>query len=172
MEPSNDIQPVPSKVAVAGHPVHPMIVPFPVALLVLVAVTDVIHLATGDEAFWALASYYLLWAGLATAALAAVVGLIDFVAIPRARAYRAGWLHFGANVTIVVLAAINLALRVDHLTAHITPAGIVLSLATAAMLGVSGWYGGELAYRYRIGVMDESALRARRLRRVERGAAA
>jgi uncharacterized membrane protein len=146
-----DVDPIPSKAAIAGHPIHPILIPFPVAFLALVVVTDLVF-AAGKGPFWALASYYLIWAGVVTGGVAAVFGMIDFVAIRRVRERRAGWIHLGANLTLIALAVINGIVRMDDLTAHIVPAALTLSIATAVVLGISGWYGGELAYRHKIGV--------------------
>jgi uncharacterized membrane protein len=154
MATTDDLTPVPSKAAIFGHPIHPMLIPFPVALLSLVPISDIVY-AARDSVFFAQASYYMLWAGLATAALAGVFGLIDFVSIPRARAYKAGWFHLGANAVVVALVLVNALLRVDQRLDAVVPAGLILSLVSAGVLLFSGWYGGELAYRYKIGVMAE-----------------
>jgi uncharacterized membrane protein len=149
-------EPCPSKAAIAGHPIHPMLIPFPIALLALVPITDIAFAAAGDP-FWARASQYMLWAGLATGALAALVGMIDFVGIKRAREHRQGWAHVGANVAVMALAAVNAIIRIGDAAAAIVPSGLILSIVTMALLAVGGWYGGELAYRYKIGVVSHRA---------------
>jgi len=129
-------EPRPSKAAINGHPIHPMLIPFPIALLSLVPVTDVAYAASGDV-FWARASQYMLWAGLATAALAAVVGLVDFVGIRRVRAHRQGWAHMGAMLGVMALAAVNALLRMDDPAGAIVPSGLILSVvATSTILAV------------------------------------
>lgn len=62
---------------IAGHPLHPMLVPFPVAFLVATLVCDLIFWRTGNTA-WSTASLYLLGAALVFVALAGVAGLTDF----------------------------------------------------------------------------------------------
>ena len=146
---SND--PAPSKAAIAGHPIHPMLVPFPLALLSLVPVTDIVY-ATTDSVFWAWVSYYMLWGGIISAGLAGVVGLIDFIGVPRVRTLRAGWAHMLLNVTVVALTLVNLLLREANLYADIVPSGLILSIVAAGLLMVSGWFGGELTYRHQVGV--------------------
>lgn len=133
-----------------------MLIPFPIASLSVAPVTDIIHVA-GGSVFWADASYYLLWLGLASGALAALVGLVDFIAIRRARSHRQGWFHLGANVGVLALTAVNVLLRVDQPAAAILPAGLILSLVGLALLSVGGWYGGELAYRHEIGVVGHGS---------------
>ncbi|PRP93685.1 DUF2231 domain-containing protein [Enhygromyxa salina] len=144
--------PAPSKAAIAGHPIHPMLIPFPVALLSIVLVTDIVFAVT-ESTFWSSVSYYALWAGIVSAALAGVFGLIDFVGVPRARSVRAGWAHLLLNIAIVALATVNLILRGGDTIVHILPVGLTLSIVSTGLLLVSGWYGGELAYRHKIGVI-------------------
>ena len=70
-----------STAQIAGHPLHPMLIPFPVAFLVATLVCDLLFWNTGNSA-WSTASLYLLGAALVMAALAAVAGLTDFRSIP------------------------------------------------------------------------------------------
>jgi len=149
---ASTLEPAPSKAAIAGHPIHPMLIPFPVALLSLVPVTDIVFAAT-ESTFWSSVSYYLLWAGLISAGLAAIVGLVDFIGVPRVRSVRAGWAHLLLNVAIVALSVVNLLLRWGDTIGQIEPSGIILSLVATGLLLVSGWYGGELTYRHKVGVI-------------------
>jgi len=95
-----------STAQVAGHPIHPMLIPFPVAFLVATLVSDLIFLRTGNPG-WATASLWLLGAALVMAALAAAAGLIDFLGDDRIRDLSAAWHHMIGNVIAVVLALIN-----------------------------------------------------------------
>lgn len=140
-----------SSVHIAGHPVHPILIPFPIAFLLAAAATDIAFLATGDL-FWSRASFWLIAAGFLSGAVAAVPGVVDFLTIERARRHLAGWVHLVGNVAVLGAALVNWLLRVDRVEAFIEPWGLVLSLLTAAILGVTGWTGGELAYRHQIGV--------------------
>jgi uncharacterized membrane protein len=81
-----------STAAIKGHPIHPMLVPFPIAFLVGVLASDLIFAGTGD-AFWPRASIWLVGAGVVMGALAAIFGLIDFLTIERVRS-PTGWTHF------------------------------------------------------------------------------
>jgi uncharacterized membrane protein len=129
------------------------LVSFPIAFLTGALVTDLVYWIT-TEAFWAQASFWLIVAGLVMGLLAAVLGLVDFLTIERARAYLAGWIHAGGNVAAMVLTAVSLLLRLDDPAAAVLPWGLILSAVTAVLLGVTGWYGGELAYRHKVGVVD------------------
>ena len=142
---------VPSTAAIAGHPIHPMLIPFPIASFVGALVTDVIYLLTNDD-FWSRASMYLVGAGLITGAVAAVVGLIDFATKPRIRQLRIAWIHFGGNALVMVLALISLLRRRDDPSEAVAPIGLLLSIAISTILIVTGWLGGEMSYRHKIGV--------------------
>ncbi len=95
-----------STAQIAGHPIHPMLIPFPVAFLVATLVCDLIFWRTGNPA-WAGASLWLLGAALLMAALAAVAGLIDFFGDVRIRDLSAAWHHMLGNVVGVVLALVS-----------------------------------------------------------------
>jgi uncharacterized membrane protein len=152
---ANDFDAIPSRASIGGHPIHPMLVPFPIAFLVGALAVDIVFAATSDP-FWARAGFWLLAAGIVTAAVAAVVGLVDFLSIARVRTLNAAWMHFLGNGAAVLLSIWNLAHRWDDAAAGAIGLGIVLSAVVVAILLVTGWLGGELAYRYRIGVMSET----------------
>lgn len=144
--------PTPSTAAIAGHPVHPMIIPFPIAFLIGVPIADVVFAVT-QTAFWAEASFWLLVAGLVMGGVAALAGLIDFLTLKTVRRHRVGWWHLLANSGALALALVNLFVRIGDRAAAVLPSGLILSLVTAGLIVVGGWYGGELSYRHRIGVM-------------------
>jgi uncharacterized membrane protein len=152
---------MPSRAAIAGHPIHPMLVPFPVAMLALAPVADVVW-ALGGGVFWAQAAWWLLLGGLVTSAVAALAGAVDFATIKQARQHREGWYHLAANVGVIGLTVVNLLVRAGDREGAILPGGIILSLVTFGLLCMSGWYGGELAYRYEVGVVGDGATRRRR----------
>jgi uncharacterized membrane protein len=143
-----------SRVAIARHPIHPILVALPITFLVSVFVTDLVYWRTLDE-FWVHCSFWLLWAGIVTAVLAALTGMIDFFSVERVRAHSAGWIHAGLNTVVLVLSIINLWLRNDNLEAKTLPWGLVLSALVTLLLMVSGWYGGELIYRYKVAVFGD-----------------
>lgn len=143
---------VTSTVAIAGHPLHPLIVTFPIAFLVGLAATDLVYWWTKDF-FWARASFWLLAAGLASALVAALTGIMDFLKIERVRKRSAGWAHMLLNVSAIVLTTINLILRWGNTAGAILPVGLTISLLVATLLGLSGWYGAELVYRHKVAVI-------------------
>ncbi len=145
-----------SSAAVLHHPIHPMLIPFPIASLVGALVTDLAFWVTTNP-FWAQASFWLLAAGIVTGLVAAVPGMVDYFAIREVRRLPSAHVHAAGNITAVVLAGINLYLRWNDVAAGARGWGLLLSLVTVALLGVTGWLGGELSYRHRIGVIaDES----------------
>ena len=143
---------VPSTVAIAGHPLHPLSVIFPIAFLAGALGTDFGYWLTHDP-FWARASLWLLGAGLAGGVVAAIIGLSDFFRIERVRKRTAGWAHLYINITLLVLTAVNLFLRLRDPVEAILPVGLILSLLVGTLTSVSGWYGAELSYRHKIGVI-------------------
>jgi uncharacterized membrane protein len=141
-----------STAKIAGHPIHPMLIPFPIVCFIGVLVTDIVFLNNHVHG-WATASRYLLAVGLVMAALAAVAGLTDFMGDDRIRGASDAVKHMLANVTAVVIEIVNLFLRL-HDDAAIGNIGVYLSAIVVLILVYSGWKGGDLVYRHGIGVRD------------------
>jgi uncharacterized membrane protein len=135
------------------HPIHPMLVPFPIALLVATFACDIVFWASGNP-FWANVAIWALGAGVATGAVAAVAGLADFLGNARIRALRDAWHHFIGNAAVLVLAFANLYIRWSAITvdANVLPWGIALSAVVTGLLLYTGWKGGEMVYRHLVGV--------------------
>ncbi|WFT79135.1 DUF2231 domain-containing protein [Methylobacterium sp. CB376] len=149
---ANPTRGLPSTAAIVGHPVHPMMIPFPIAFLTSALLTDIAARATRDP-FWARASKLLLGAGIASGVAAGAVGAIDYLTIRRARQKPAGRLHAYGNAAALALAAANLARRSGRDRDQAGDAtDVALSGATAALLGITGWAGAELSYRHMVGV--------------------
>jgi uncharacterized membrane protein len=143
---------LPSTAAVMGHPIHPMLIPFPITFLTAALATDVAARVTEDP-FWSRTSRWMLGAGLVTGLVAGAVGAIDYFTIRRAREKSVGKLHAYGNPLALGLAAANLAVRQRRQAGAMPGAAeIGLSTATAAVLGVTGWAGAELSYRHMVGV--------------------
>lgn len=144
-----------STARIAGHPIHPMLVMFPIVLFIGTLVADIVFV-TGHDPMWAIASRYLLGIGIVMAALAAVAGLTDFVGDDRIRHASDALKHMLANVTAVVLEIINFFVRL-HSDAAIRGIGLILSAVVVLILAYSGWKGGDLVYRHGIGVDDSAS---------------
>lgn len=145
-----------SSVQIAGHPIHPAIVLFPIAFLVGAAGTDIGYWLTRDP-FWARASVWLIGVGFAAGILAAITGFSEFFKVKRVRERSAGWLHMGGNVAVMVLSLINLVLRQGNPAEPIVYTGLAISVVVATLLGITGWYGGELSFRHKIGVIGPTS---------------
>jgi len=146
---------VKSTASIAGHPIHPMLVTLPIGFLVAALLSDIGYLIN-HSAFWAEASRWLILGGIITGVLAALFGLIDFLTIAYVRSRTAAWVHFLGNAAAIVLSIINLIIRPSGATADVPSAGVILSLIVVLIFLVTGWLGGELSYRYRVGVMPRT----------------
>ena len=143
-----------STASIAGHPIHPMLIPFPIAFFVATFVCDLIYWRTGNPG-WVTATLWLLGAGLIMAALAALIGLIDVLGEPRIQALRDAWYHAGGNVLAVLIELYNWYSRYNSGEAAVLPTGLVLSLIVVGILLFTGWKGWEMVYRHHVGVSDE-----------------
>ena len=138
-----------------GHPIHQMLIVFPLGLLATAVIFDLIRIVT-DNARWGEIAYWLVVAGIIGGLAAAPFGFIDWFAIPGGtRAKRIGLLHGAGNLIVVLLFAGSWLLRRDNPMAPETLA-IILSFAGAGLALITGWLGGELVDRLAIGV-DEGA---------------
>jgi uncharacterized membrane protein len=140
---------------IAGHPIHPMLIPFPVAFLVATLASDVIFWKTGNTS-WSTASVYLLGAALIMAALAAVAGLTDFLGDQRIRDLSAAWHHTIGNVVVVVLSLWNWYRRYTAGDDAVLPTGLAISAAVILLLLYTGWRGWEMVYKHRVAVSEQA----------------
>jgi uncharacterized membrane protein len=146
-----------SKVRIQGHPVHPMLIAFPVAMYVATAVALIVFAATKD-AFWFRAGYWTNLAGVVMAGVAAVPGLIDLVSLPaRTRARRTGYIHAALNVAALALFIVSVVLLGRSLYDRSAPsfafaAPLVLSLVGCAITVAAGWFGWKMVQTHHVGV--------------------
>jgi uncharacterized membrane protein len=136
--------------SVKGHPIHPMLVVFPVGLWAFSLIADLIHYWGLGSSTWTIVAYYTMVGGLIGALVAAIPGLVDLMAIRDPKARRIGIAHMVINLTVVGLYVGNLFLRSSD--SYNVIHGIALSVAGVALLCVSGWLGGELVYIYGVAV--------------------
>lgn len=148
-----------SKARLFGHPVHQMLVVFPLGLLGGAALFDVLSRLMDSEQM-ALVAFYLIGAGVLSGLLAAPFGTIDWLAIPQGtRAKRIGALHAVGNVVVLLLFAASWWLRRDAPAAPLALAQ-VLSIGAAALSLVTAWLGGELVDRLGVGISNNAHLDA------------
>jgi uncharacterized membrane protein len=144
-----------SKMKVAGHGLHPILIVFPLGLFSTAVLFDLIRIVHGGAGLGE-AAFYDIAVGIVMGLVAAVAGLVDWLGIPSGTRARAiGLWHGAGNVVIVVVFAISWIIRVQDPG---SPAVIafVLSLAGALLALATGWLGGELVQRLGVGV-DEGA---------------
>jgi uncharacterized membrane protein len=148
-----------SKAKLLGHPIHQMLVVLPLGVLAMSLVFDLIA-RFADKPVLHEAAFPMIAAGIIAGLIAAVFGLIDFLAIPSGtRAKRVGALHGAGNVVVVAIFAASWWLRRGD-PAHPATLAIVLSAAAAGLACVTGWLGGELVDRLGVGVDDGAHLDA------------
>jgi uncharacterized membrane protein len=136
--------------SIAGHPIHPMLVPLPIGLWVFSLVCDLIRVFGGTDPAWSTVALYCIGGGIVGALLAAVAGLIDLLSLPVGVMRRTALIHMSINLVVVVLYVINLWMRAATPDKLGTP--FVLSLIAIGLLVVSGWFGGKMVYELGVAV--------------------
>jgi len=142
-----------STARIAGHPIHPMLVPFPIVCFTGALLTDIAYARTADI-MWSNFSAWLLAAGIIMGVLAAVAGLVDFIGSRRVRAQRPAWPHLLGNVVVLGLALWNNFVHSHDAWTSVMPTGLILSALTVAVMLVTAWLGGSLVYRHGVGVAE------------------
>lgn len=158
-----------SRAKLLGHPIHQMLIVFPLGLLAMAVIFDLLAIVFANG-YWSEIGYWMIAAGVVTGLLAAPFGLIDWYAIPSGtRAKRIGAVHGVGNVIVVAMFGLSWLMRSD---APRTPDVLALALSFAAgvLALFTGWLGGELVDRLAVGVDDgahvdaPSSLTSRRAR--------
>jgi uncharacterized membrane protein len=149
-----------SRLKVAGHAVHPMIIPVPLGMFIGTLVFDLLYLMT-DDAQYATVSFFMAATAVVGGLLAIATGAVDYGAIPKGtRAKRVATVHAIGNDVVVALFAISWLLRLgpdDHIPSALA---LTLTFAGAALSFLTGWLGGELVERLGVGVDEDAHLDA------------
>lgn len=141
-----------SRVKLFGHPVHPMLIVFPLGLLATAVIFDILFLIFNNRLL-PTASYYMIAAGVLGGLLAAIFGFIDWLALPsNSRAKNIGLWHGLGNVVIVLLFATSWFLRGNNVDFVPDTLALILSFAGVGLALFTAWIGGELVYRLGVGV--------------------
>lgn len=149
-----------NKARFAGHAIHPMLIVFPMGLLVTAVVFDVLFLIT-DVRDFAVSGAYTTAAGVVGGLLAALFGWVDWFAIPTGtRARRVGLLHGLGNGVVLALFAVSWLLRLDETTWQPTTLSLVLSVAGLVLSVLTGWLGAELVERLGVSVDEDAGVDA------------
>ena len=145
-------QPLRSTARISGHPIYPMLVPFPIACFIGALVTDIVYWRTA-EMMWSDISAWLLLIGLILGVLAAIAGLIDFLSNRLIRAQSPAWPHMLGNLLVLLLALFNTMVHTRDAWTSVVPTGLILSVLTVLILPVTGWLGWSMVYRHGVGVL-------------------
>jgi uncharacterized membrane protein len=133
------------------HPIHPMIIAFPIALWVFAFIAYLVHHGTNSTSWWIVAMYCTA-AGLIGGVGAAIPGFIDFLTLSPSRTRTVATWHLILNATILILLAVAFFMRLAGNTSS-TP--LILTIIGIVLLFVSGWLGGSLVYVHSVGVASE-----------------
>jgi uncharacterized membrane protein len=141
--------------SVAGHPIHPMIVPIAIGGFILSFAFDIVGFASGNDDPWAMIAYYMMLGGIVGALFAAVPGLIDLISLPSGQTKKIALTHMGINLTVVALYVVNAWMRSGNPESLKLPA--LLSFLALCLLVVSGWLGGKMVFEAGVGVDSSSS---------------
>jgi uncharacterized membrane protein len=142
-----------TRATVAKHPVHPMLIPFPIALWIFSLASDLISLFGFGGPVWKDIALYTMVGGIVGGLAAAIPGYIDYRSLSDPVIVRVAQMHMIINVGLTVLFTINAGLRIINGTEALLP--VFLSVLGVAALGVSGWLGGKLVYVQGVAVQPE-----------------
>lgn len=151
-------QPVSALAGPYGHPFHPILVTVPIGAWVASLAFDVASRTAGEEAVFAKGAFWLIGIGILGALAAAVFGLMDLLTIPKGtKAFRTGIMHMALNLTVVAIFAVSFLVRRGDIEdpGAVSVGLIAVSVVALAALGLSGWLGGKLTYRYGVRVVDD-----------------
>jgi uncharacterized membrane protein len=142
--------------SIFSHPIHPMLIVFPIGLWIFSLACDLVRVAGGSGDAWSTVAFYSMIGGFIGALCAAVPGFIDLLF------YKGGappvkkitLIHMTINLIAVVLYAINIGLRATNAASVGTDAStpVVLSIIGVALIFVSGWLGGQMVHVYGVSV--------------------
>lgn len=136
--------------SIAGHPIHPMLVPIAIGCFIFSFAADLICLVTGAREPWNLLAYYTMLGGIIGALAAAAPGLVDLLSLPSGPIKKTALTHMSINLAVVVIYVVNAWIRAGKPADLQLP--MILSAVTIVMLLVSGWLGGKMVYEAGVGV--------------------
>lgn len=144
-------QDISSSIAVAGHPIHAMLVHFPIAFVIATLGVDIFYWWNGDS-FWLEVGKWSAGAAFIFGVLAAVVGTLELLAVPGIRARVASWNHAIAAMVLLAIAGCNAGLRL-YWPDMVLPSGLMLSVLASLATAFAGWHGGKLVFDHGVGLL-------------------
>jgi uncharacterized membrane protein len=140
-----------SAVAVVGHPIHVMMVHFPIAFVIATLGVDVFYWWSGDS-FWVRVGLWSAGFAFWTAVAASIVGTAELLLVRGIRLLEASWSHAVAAMTLVAITGANWGDRLVR-PELILPHGLALSVLASVITGFAGWHGGKLVFDHGVGVL-------------------
>jgi len=140
--------------SIKKHPIHPMLIVFPIGLWVFSLVSDIIYRAGWGPPVWSDVAFYTLIGGIVGALIAAIPGLIDLMSLS-GRPKSLGIWHMCINLLAVAIFAVSAYLRTTSTRAD--PMPFVLSIIGVVFICISGWLGGEIVHVYGVGIEPVTA---------------
>jgi uncharacterized membrane protein len=148
-----------SRASIGGHPIHPMLIPFPIALFVFSLVADLIYLWRGNPVWRDYIAFYTMLGGIIGAAAAAIPGLIDWATLTdRAVVKVANW-HARINIITLLIFVASFYLRTTSGAAwipNLPMLPLILSIVGVVGLSIAGYLGGELVFKHGVAVTSEA----------------
>lgn len=145
-----------SKIKVGTHPLHPMLVGFPITFYILTFVAFVTFQTTSADIFWYKLGYFSNFAAVVTALIAAVPGFIDWAwGIPsKTNVKKQGLIHMSLNLITLAIYAINAYMisgTWNTADANLSTSIFLSAVGSLILLG-AGYYGFTMISRYKVGV--------------------
>jgi uncharacterized membrane protein len=148
-----------SKASIGGHPLHPILIPFPIGLLVFSVIADLVYLWRGDPVWENYIAFYTLLGGIVGGLVAAVPGLIDWATLTNPRVVKIANWHARVNIITLLIFGASFYLRTSSGAQWITGVPslpIFLSLLGVIGLGIAGWLGGEMVFKHQVAVASDT----------------
>jgi len=150
-----DFDEVSSRIAVGGHPIHAMLVSFPIALTACTLGADAFYWWTGDV-FWARAALWSVGMAFLAGLLAGISGTFELLLVPGIRVRASSWTHFVVAMTLLSLLGVNWGYRLQGYEQTLLPFGLSLTAIATVFTGFAGWHGGKLVFTYQVGTKSQA----------------
>lgn len=148
-----------SPASIGGHPIHPMLIPFPIGLWVFSLIADLTYLWRGNPVWWNYIAFYTLLGGIIGAAVAAVPGFVDWLSLKNPKVVKVANWHARLNVVALLIYASSFYLRTTsgaRLVSDSYTIPIALSVLGVILISISGYLGGEMVFKHGVAVDQQS----------------